>query len=353
MKTIISFLVGSMVVVGAEYWLWRNSLGSYDSHASYWIQDLYTLKGHAAAAASGPKILIMSGSNAMFGIDSRLLTSIVGKPVINMATHAGLPFDFMAEQVIPHVQKGDIVVAPLEFEYYRRNPAPSGFEVINMESWAASYATEDFARSVSFFRSSSMLRALRDYLSPEPPPPHGTLGNILARASINTQRGIAKWEGYSVESANSYGDMLLDEPSILREWSGYMTVEPPRSDFLRKLVRFKRTVEEKGGTFFLTWPATLRNPKFFIPSVMAEKPMATLKDALKEFGLQINCDPVAFHFKRPLFFNTEYHLGLEGAERRSIALAECLTGEPSGVDPMAVVAERRRQAAEYDRITGQ
>ncbi|MGO6879484.1 hypothetical protein ACC734_16845 [Rhizobium ruizarguesonis] len=349
MKTIISFLVGAMLVVGAQYWLWRNSLGSYNHLASYWIQDLYTLKGQVAANTTSPKILIMSGSNAMFGIDSRLLASIIGKPVVNMATHGGLSFDFLTKQVLPHVKGGDIVVVPLEFEYYRRDPNPSDFEIINMESWAPNYVTDDFVRSIAFFRSSSMLKALRDYLAPEPLPPHGSLDDILARADINSRRGVAKWDGYSVESANAYGDMLIDQPSSLTWWQSYMVNRPPRTGFLRELVSFRDAVEAKGATLFLTWPTQMRNPKFFLPSVMADKPIGILKNALSEYGLQMHCDPVSFHFKPQLFFNTEYHLGLEGAERRSIALAECLTGKTTGLDPASLAQELRHRANGYDQ----
>ena len=349
MKSIISFLVGIVIVVGAEYTLWRHSLGSFNNLASYWIADLYTLKEHVADATPSPKILIMSGSNGMFGLDSEELSKLVGNPVVNMASHAGLPLDYIEERVLPHVHGGDVVVAPLEFEYYRRDPSPSEFEVMNMESWGTRYMTETFTRKISYFRSTYMLRALRDYLAPIPAPIPGTLKNIMARAEINTRRGVSKWDGYSVESANSYGDMLVDLPSTYKESRNYITA-PPRQEMLNKLVQFNKAVEAKGGRLFLTWPVQSLNPLFYLPSIFTQQSINETAKALEEKGLHLNCRLADFNYQQSLFFNTEYHLSLEGAERRTATLAACIVGRPVPVDPEAIVAQRRAQAALYDQV---
>ncbi|TAU03836.1 hypothetical protein ELI55_02375 [Rhizobium ruizarguesonis] len=345
MKTIFSFLVGVMVVIGAEYALWRKSLGSFNSVAAYWIEDAYKLKDKAAESAHGPKVLIMSGSNAIFGLDSDRLSSMLGKSVINMASHAGLPFDFIAEKSMRHVRPGDVVVAPLEFEYYRRDPAtPSKFEIENMESWAASYATENFARSIPYFRSASMLRSLRDYLSPVPPPERGSMQTIIDVTSMNSKRGVSKWNGYSVESINALGDMLVDEQSSYDEVDRNYITMPARDDALRKISDLKSAVEAKGASLFLTWPVFWRNPKFDLATTETDLSINRLVSDMADYSLSMNCSPSDFSFEKPLFFNTRYHLGLEGAERRTVALAECIMGNSaSAPDPLTFVAERRRR----------
>ncbi|MGO7779494.1 hypothetical protein ACC717_05100 [Rhizobium ruizarguesonis] len=349
MKQLISFAIGAAAVIGTMFWLWTASLGSYRELSSYWIPEMYTVKARAAESVTGPKIIIMSGSNALFGLDSQALAQMIGKPVVNMASHAGLPFGFLAEEVMPHVNPGDTVVAPLEFEYYRRDSAPSDFEIINMESWGHGYAVSTPLRAAAYFRSTSMLRALRDYLSPIPPPPPASFDRVMAAATANARRGIATWKGYSAESVTSYGDMLVDEPSAYDDEDRNYITAPPRRDALREIASVKEEVEAKGATFFLTWPVFWTNPKFDLASQDARSSTDQLVSDLAGYGVPMHCDPVDFGFAKPLFFNTEYHLSLEGAERRTVALGNCLTGKREE-HPMVLVDRRRHQAASYDKL---
>lgn len=351
MKQLISFAIGAITVIGSMFWVWTASLGSYRELSSYWIPEMYTVKAHAAESITGPKIIIMSGSNALFGLDSQALAQMTGKPVVNMASHAALPFGFLAEQVMPHIKAGDVVVAPLEFEYYRRDPALSDFEVANMESWGWQYAASTPLRSITYFRNTSLLHAIKDYLSPLPAPSSPPLAELIATAEANTRRGVSKWVGYSPASLNSFGDALVDQPNTYHEDRDYMPHEA-RPEFTEELAAFKNEVEAKGATLFLTWPVSSRNRDFDLDDAKPQQALALLRDALIANGLRINCDPAAFHFAQNLFLDTEYHLGLEGAERRTVALAECMAGKRVG-DATIMIERRRRQAVVSDGLASQ
>ncbi|MDR9809561.1 hypothetical protein [Rhizobium hidalgonense] len=351
MKTILSFAIGAVIVMGTMFYLWAISLGAIrEGGISYWIPDMYELKLRAARAVGDkPKVVVVSGSNAMFGLDSETLSKVIGKPVVNLAVHAGLPFEYIAGKGLEAVQSGDTVVMPLEFEYYRRKEAPSEFELVNMETWGGRYALGSITRAYSYFRNTSMLRVLRDDLSPSLIPPHETPPNLMAAAEANTERGIAKWVGYEAASLNLYGDALIDHPGAFEEDRDYIPA-PARPEAIRKIVRFKKAVEAMGATFWLTWPVFIQNPSFDLRTKHANEAISDLRETVASYGLQINCEPANFQFNRNLFLDTYYHLGLEGAERRTVKLAECLTGKPSGLDPLKVTAERRRQAADYDKL---
>lgn len=88
------------------------------SSMSQWVYDAYKKKDEIASSIEGKKILIVAGSNALFGVDSQLLSEALGLPVVNYGVNAGIELPstlFMAERVI---HKHDIVIMPLEYPMY-------------------------------------------------------------------------------------------------------------------------------------------------------------------------------------------------------------------------------------------
>lgn len=65
-----------------------------------------------------PKIIIIGGSNATFGIDSERMEKAFCRPVVNMSIAGGLGFEFMSNQINDHFGEGDLVIASLEFSAY-------------------------------------------------------------------------------------------------------------------------------------------------------------------------------------------------------------------------------------------
>lgn len=92
---------------------------------SQWVYDVYEKKTAIANSINEPKIIIVSGSNALFGIDSKMLQEHFGKKVVNYGVNAGvlLPYTlYKAKEVIkPH----DTVILPLEYHMYTYNGIPN------------------------------------------------------------------------------------------------------------------------------------------------------------------------------------------------------------------------------------
>src|SRR5690349_143143 len=94
--------------------LWMLSLGGYE-RAEHWLKSVYFAKEQHSEQILGPKILIIGGSNALFGFDSEILEKLLGEPVVNLAGHAGLALNFHANMALKHAKTGDTVIMPLEF----------------------------------------------------------------------------------------------------------------------------------------------------------------------------------------------------------------------------------------------
>lgn len=85
---------------------------------SLWVDGAMAKKQALAEAIRVPKIAIVAGSNALFGVRSPLLEQAWGRPVINLAVNAGLLLPSILEQAKPALREGDIVLMPLEYPLY-------------------------------------------------------------------------------------------------------------------------------------------------------------------------------------------------------------------------------------------
>ncbi len=88
---------------------------------SRWVFDAYQLKLQAAEQITAPKVLVVAGSNAMFGIDSKLLSEYWQRPTINLAVNAGLGLDYILAQAQKVARRGDVLILPLEYALYLDN----------------------------------------------------------------------------------------------------------------------------------------------------------------------------------------------------------------------------------------
>lgn len=90
-----------------------------------WVASLYHEKTKIAHDIVEPKVLVVSGSNALFDIDTEYLTRIIGRPAVNFGTHAGLGLTYILERAGREIRQGDIVLLTPEYELMLQNAAPN------------------------------------------------------------------------------------------------------------------------------------------------------------------------------------------------------------------------------------
>jgi hypothetical protein len=99
-------------------------------------QAAIEFKLHALYSAGKRRIVIVSGSNGWYSIDSELMLKAMRRPVINASVHFGLA-TYVMERVASEVGDGDFVLMPLEYEHYLQPPGmgrtESCFLVFNKE----------------------------------------------------------------------------------------------------------------------------------------------------------------------------------------------------------------------------
>jgi hypothetical protein len=87
---------------------------------TYWIAAVHKVKLDAAKRMPSPKLIVLGGSGAHFGISAKRLQDRLGLPCVNFASHAALEFSYHFYRVKQCARPGDIVFLCLEYEYYPR-----------------------------------------------------------------------------------------------------------------------------------------------------------------------------------------------------------------------------------------
>lgn len=287
---------------------------------------MYWLKSHQAASIKKPKIIIVSGSNSMFGISSKEMSALTGYPVINLAMHGAMDIDFLFFQIKEQVNEGDMVILPLEDVYYTRQK-PTDF-----------FISEVMLLGWHYFYSLSPMEFVKFIVSVKPKRVwDGILKKVKYFSEDVTHEQIltvvqnhieGKWNGYGYHSMNIYGDINVNEETtkkIKRINPNYAEFREPMSKhFLSTYEKITRVVKANGGQLTLTWPVTMKNKNFNLQQHKFKTIINVFRDRLATHGIKIECNPVDFNLSREFFFNERYHLNYSGAKIRTKKLATCI-----------------------------
>lgn len=92
---------------------------------SQWVYDAYEKKTLIAHNTKGRKILIVAGSNALFGINSKMLQETFKIPVVNFGVNAGVLLPYTLYKAKEVINDEDIILMPLEYSLYTYNAMPN------------------------------------------------------------------------------------------------------------------------------------------------------------------------------------------------------------------------------------
>jgi hypothetical protein len=96
-------------------------LGPTPVAAEYWVRELIVIKRSIAQRyAHQEKIIIASGSSALFSIDTQLLNQQLGIPVLNFGLMGGMPLDLVLKEASDSASTNDTIILALEPDYYCR-----------------------------------------------------------------------------------------------------------------------------------------------------------------------------------------------------------------------------------------
>lgn len=271
--------------------------------SSQWIADAYELKISAAEKTAGPKIVIVAGSNALFGIDSKKLEQAYGIPVVNLGVNAGLLLPYVLLKSRSVLKRGDTVIMPLEYHFYTYDGIPNVQMIDQIWSRDPSLFWE-----LTFPEQARMLWMI------------SSARLIEGFAASGGERAMCGPYGY--QNIDGYGDQTHTSVSEAQQWAydwDALKKELPRrygadadhQEGWEWLQRYARWAAQNGIRLIVIPPTMMEHP--FYRSDPAERRFYEgLAEKVEKLGIPFVGNPYDYMYPREYYFNTDYHLNDTG-----------------------------------------
>jgi hypothetical protein len=240
--------------------LWRGAGIPYPDSFDR-TRRLVLLKRELAAAAPSPKLIIVAGSNALYGMRASLIEQVTGRTAVNFSSQAGLGTRMLLFEARRVARPGDTLILPLEPHVLVNDAVDSPIP-----------ASVSYALGFDFFRDmESPLEAVQ-YLRLM------SMKRILGAAWLNFDP--AEFEKGHLDPIDRWGDyrnafnVLIDNltalalvrPADTHELPNENQQCPPMKDLSRVLsiellMRFKEWASANQIGVVLTWPNRMNTPQ--------------------------------------------------------------------------------------------
>jgi hypothetical protein len=336
-RFLVAGLVTVMALVAAYAAVFLAQLGAPVA-AEYWVPEAEIVKADAAERQRGRRIVILGGSNALFGLDSAAIESATRRPTVNLGLHGGLSLDYMLGHASPLFRPGDIVILSLEYSYFESaNPSPSWF-TSNVMAWAPRYFWRLSPRDkLEFAWSTPAKRVLNGALAAL----FGTRlrerrGRVVrAPAAVLEEAGAIRQAGggsakpalYSFQNMSERGDIQGTDGSFYTDDLDTLPAPVFKSshEAWERLRRFQSECRRRGIRVFLSWPALPAQFGRNEPAV--RRYLKAIQTEAARLGLPALGDPADYLLDQRYFFNTIYHLNQEGRAVRTARVLDRLRPE--------------------------
>lgn len=302
LTSFILFIFGCFILLSFIIW----GQAGKPTQMSQWIYDVYKKKINIAHLIKEKKIIIVAGSNALFGIDSQMLSDAFTLPVVNFGVNAGIELPltlFMAQKVI---HKGDTVIMPLEYPMYSYDGTP-GVQMIDflLGREAGFFKKLYFDEQFYILWHISFDRIVEGYLRAKNTP---------------VTKGV-----YGAYHINKYGDQTRTEIKYRSDW------------MYKEVLKHVKKPETYGAEFdkmasgwlylekFVEWCESKEVKVVFMPSTLLKDESYFAESNEKWFyehianevrgkGWNYVGDPYDYMYAKELYFNTNFHL-IESARK--------------------------------------
>lgn len=270
---------------------------------SEWAHELYEVKEQYARSINGQKIVFVSGSNSLFGINSKMLEEQWGIPVVNYGVHAGLGMPYILYKSQSILQEGDIAILPFEYPFYIMDDMPSEANCDHILS-----------RDPKYFYSLSKLNQLKVIFS---------IGfkRLLSGFKFYIYP-IEKIKGFNgTQNINLNGDQMNIDYEDRREKdldsikADKIKTTDLSSEFIENLNTYISWAKKKKITLIFMPPTHMyfniydsNEYKIFLNNI---------KDYYKNRNVLYIGTPKEYMYEKQYYFNTSYHLNNIGVEKRT------------------------------------
>ncbi|MDG2046970.1 MAG: hypothetical protein P8J79_07115 [Halioglobus sp.] len=296
-----------------------------------------------ASADIDGKVVIDSGSNGSHGLDAIALSDYFDAPVVIASDVGHYPLRKKIFRLSAALNKGDVLILPLEWDYYSR---PKYLATRFVESVAnknlrlAHYITDlPWVEKLRFILTEYPFRNVFEsiFISRQSDPKH-----------IWSKRRLDKFEQRLLLANNeSFGGTQRDGPEDINFFSAFakscdhylferdgqilMHVSPT----FRENIELLKILVGRGVSVYLTWPAVVDSPQsrcYSEPRIsrQLERYVNDIKMTVEHAGLQMLGNFRDNHLPVQCFLNTYYHVRWSCASLRTGALIASLKADNVG-----------------------
>ena len=267
---------------------------------SQWISDAYLKKMQIARKIEGKKIVIVAGSNALFGIDSGMLSKAFHMPVVNDAVNAGIELPctlFMAQKVI---RPGDIVLLPLEYPMYSYEGKP-GIQMIDFLLAREPECFWNLTWKERFYIvwHVSLKRVWKGYSGYKNTP----VTSGLYGAHHIDRHGDQTGTDLSHRTAAMYEE-VLQHSSHPESYGKAFDMEALGWEYLEKFVEWGKAHDVK----IIFMPSTLMRHESYRNDPQEKWFYTHIAEEIRRRGWAYVGEPYEYMYEPALYFNTNFHL---------------------------------------------
>lgn len=251
-----------------------------------------------------PKLIIAGGSNIAFGINSERIEKALDIPTVNLGLHAGLGPSFILKEAEKSVSSGDVLFLSLEY-FFDNGNRKYALQNLAVKFYppAAEYITENtyFNSIMSWdITKSNIQNDIRCFLNPG-----------FRKSLVDSV--------YSKNSFNEYGDVVSH---LNKKGVANISVKDPLRykywDTIEEINALYDAIKAKGVEAYYFFPAYAKSEYERNTDVIKQ----LRDDIYRDLKMPIACEPVDFVYSDSLFFDTIYHIGKEGREKRTTKMIE-------------------------------
>ncbi len=260
---------------------------------------------------NSPKMVIIAGSSSVGGINAEMISQATGVPTLNMGLFAALGPQILLNEAKQTLKPGDTALIALEYNAYTYDgpTAPAVDFILGCDrALFASLPLKDKARYVFGLDVKRIIDTLR---------------------WRQTHGGEAEDLMQRPETLSSYGDKRLEpryfpplSPADQQRMALYqptpITLNPDVAGVgaIRDFVAWAR---QNQVTVFATWPNTI-----YFPSYETNPGFTRIAEFYAGLGVPVIGDPAISWLPREFFYDTQYHLNIEGIRVRTDRLIQAL-----------------------------
>ena len=348
MLRLASFVSGICAAAAAVFFA-PDMLKDNPAVGSYWIAKVLTYQDNLLEKSTDKKrLIVIGGSNGLYGFDGNYLEKHSDYDVINLSVHVGFDLPFHEQRLRGKLRQGDIVVATIEHPLYRRDSTTSFHQEQNL-LWLQRFFNYEtpIERLQSNLETPSEIYASlgwqkltqpkRDLSGLPEPGNDGIKTPVIMSKIMPLHVSLADEHGFFVVPLPANKAVKKDFNGKKRPYSALPVSAAGPTRAVDKLLQLKKSVEQQGAQLLITWPAMADIKSHSRHDTALVSEYRSFQAALNKTGLKMICDPADMFLPTEFFSDTVYHVNAWGALDRSIRLAKCLHAENLGF-PRSVLA---------------